>query len=102
MARKCLRRHIITPYKHLPNDELFSVVTYGCRLKLNRVFGYEDEIASYLRVSASINSSAETGKFLILSLSLVPFSVTPSRTAPSFTFSRTATTRLLSRTKPSW
>jgi hypothetical protein len=39
LAFSCLRMHIITPYKSLPGNELFSVVTYGNRLALNKVIG---------------------------------------------------------------
>ena len=50
LARSCLRRHVITPYKKLPQGELFSVVTFGCRLALGSVYGFEGEIVDYLRV----------------------------------------------------
>ncbi|CAF0893102.1 unnamed protein product [Brachionus calyciflorus] len=49
MAKNCLRRHIITPYKQLPNDELFNIVTFGCKLKLNKVSNYETEIVDFLK-----------------------------------------------------
>jgi hypothetical protein len=51
LAKRCLRRHIITPYKSLPKGQLYNVVTFGCRLELNKVFGKESEIINYLRVN---------------------------------------------------
>lgn len=51
LAFSCLRMHIITPYKNLPSNELFSVVTYGNRLALNKVIGKEQEIIQFLRVT---------------------------------------------------
>jgi hypothetical protein len=50
LARSCLRRHIITPFKNLPNGEHFNIVTFGCRLQLSVVKGQEKEIVSFLRV----------------------------------------------------
>lgn len=49
LAKSCLRRHIITPNKDLPIDEPFNVVTFGCRLRVNRVSNYEDVIIDYLK-----------------------------------------------------
>lgn len=50
LAKGCLRRHVITPYKKLPNNELFNIVTFGCRLKINKIDGFESKIADHLRV----------------------------------------------------
>ena len=50
LAKNCLRRHIITPFKNLPKGQFFNIVTYGCKLELNTIFGQEKLIASYLRV----------------------------------------------------
>lgn len=50
LAKGCLRRHVITPYKNLPENELFNIVTFGCKLKLNKIIGQENQIADYLRV----------------------------------------------------
>lgn len=50
LAKGCLRRHVITPYNNLPENELFNIVTFGCKLKLNKIFGQEYIIADYLKV----------------------------------------------------
>lgn len=50
LARGCLRKHIITPYKNLPPGESFNVVTFGCRMALNSVSEHVTEIVDYLRV----------------------------------------------------
>ena len=68
LAKSCLRRHIITPYKNLPKNETFSVATFSCRLKLNKVIGMEDKIVSYLRAHAIKDGpeykSLEDGKYV--------------------------------------
>jgi hypothetical protein len=51
IARKCLRRHIITPYKNLPFGRLFAIVTFGCRLELgSSVISQQNQIKEYLKV----------------------------------------------------
>ncbi|CAH1801481.1 unnamed protein product [Owenia fusiformis] len=37
IAKSCLRRHVITPYRHLPKTAPFAVVTWGCKLSMGRV-----------------------------------------------------------------
>lgn len=37
IARLCLHRHIITPYRKLPRDQPFAIVTYGCKLTFSRI-----------------------------------------------------------------
>jgi hypothetical protein len=51
LAKNCLRRHVITPYNKLPAGQLFNIVTFGCRLEMNRVVGNEIDIKKYLRVA---------------------------------------------------
>jgi hypothetical protein len=50
LAKKCLRRHILTPFVNLPDELNFVIVTFGCRLEMNKVSGNEDKIKDYLRV----------------------------------------------------
>ena len=50
LAKSCLRRHIITPYVNLPKGLNFVIVTFGCRIEMNKVSGNENEIKKYLRV----------------------------------------------------
>lgn len=58
IAKSCLRRHVITPYKGLPKNELFNIATYGCILRLNKIEGNEKKISDYLKENA-INSAPE-------------------------------------------
>jgi hypothetical protein len=53
IAKSCLRKHIITPYKNLPKNEAFNVVTFGCKLGLGSVLGNEKQIVDYLKVKTS-------------------------------------------------
>lgn len=41
---------MITPNNNLPQGELFNVVTFGCKLKLNSIKNNEIKIIDYLRV----------------------------------------------------
>lgn len=37
LARNCLRKHIITPYNKLQRSRPFAIVTWGCRLTMERL-----------------------------------------------------------------
>lgn len=37
IIRSCLRRHIITPYRNLPLEQPFALMTYGCKLTMSHV-----------------------------------------------------------------
>lgn len=37
IARSCLRRHIITPYRKLSRDQPFAIVSYGCKMTMGFV-----------------------------------------------------------------
>ena len=50
IAKSCLRKHVITPNKNLPTTELFNIVTYGCRLRFNKVENNMHEIIDYIKV----------------------------------------------------
>jgi hypothetical protein len=50
LAKNCLSRHIITPYKNFPDQEKFNLVSFGCRLGMNRVIGNQKAIIAYIRV----------------------------------------------------
>lgn len=39
IAKSCLRRYVITPYKALPAETPYAIVTYGCRLMMSYVDG---------------------------------------------------------------
>jgi len=49
ISKRCLRRHIITPYENLPENVHFAIVTFGCRVEMNKVIDNEEIIKSYLR-----------------------------------------------------
>lgn len=51
ISKRCLRRHIITPYENLPENVHFAIVTFGCRVEMNKVIDNEEIIKSYLRVN---------------------------------------------------
>ena len=61
LAKSCLRRHVITPSNSL--GERFNVVTYGCRLRMSQITGYENEIITYLKVVSIMIQQAKV-KFL--------------------------------------
>lgn len=64
IAKSCMKKHIITPYKNLPKGEIFNVVTYGCRLALTKVTGSEKAIYEFLKVQFPILIPVKSKYFL--------------------------------------
>ncbi|XP_013380422.1 uncharacterized protein LOC106151617 [Lingula anatina] len=50
IARSCLRKHIITPYRFLPEERPFAVVTYGCKLLMSYI--NQDIIIAFIKAHA--------------------------------------------------
>ncbi|XP_030831549.1 uncharacterized protein LOC105441222 [Strongylocentrotus purpuratus] len=66
IARGCLRKHIITPYKELTKERPFAVLTYGCKLELPYIVS--NRIRDFLREHAGKAPErrvAEDGQFSV-------------------------------------
>lgn len=50
LARNCLRRHIIGAFRKLTNNYIFNVLTLGCKLEFNTIYGYETKIKQFIKV----------------------------------------------------
>lgn len=37
VVTSCIRKHVITPFNHLPRDRPLALVSWGCRLLMNKV-----------------------------------------------------------------
>ncbi|XP_072163671.1 uncharacterized protein [Diadema setosum] len=51
IARSCLRKHIITPFRDLPQNLPFVVLTYGCKLELPYIDA--ERVRNFLRENAN-------------------------------------------------
>ncbi|ELU13726.1 hypothetical protein CAPTEDRAFT_98347, partial [Capitella teleta] len=62
VAASCIHRRIFTPYRGMPEDRPFAVVTYGCRLSMS--FVDVPAIKNYIRRFAiNPNFATETGVY---------------------------------------
>lgn len=50
IADLCLRRHVTTPYRLLPRDQPFALVTYGCKLTMSHV--RIEDVVQFIRGNA--------------------------------------------------
>lgn len=50
IARRCLRRHIITPYRKLPLDQPLALVTYGCKLTMSYI--NDETVVQFIKENA--------------------------------------------------
>lgn len=60
IAKGCLRKHIITPYKELTRELPFAVLTYGCKLQLPHIVS--SRIRSFLKAHANRSPERRVGE----------------------------------------
>lgn len=58
MAKSCIRKHLITPYRNMKQQ--FAIITYGCRLMMN--YFDPEEAHNYLRKHALVDAPEKTPK----------------------------------------
>merc|ERR1711988_566539 len=52
LAQGCIYRRVSTPYRHLPRETPFAIVTYGCRIMLSSISEHRKDIVDYVRTHA--------------------------------------------------
>lgn len=50
IARRCLRRHVITPYRTLSRDKPFALLTYGCKMTMSAI--EEGKVVQFIKKNA--------------------------------------------------
>ncbi|XP_074598593.1 uncharacterized protein LOC141853222 [Brevipalpus obovatus] len=75
LVTQCIRKHVITPYRHLAKDRPIALVTWGCSLEMNSV--NHSEVISFIRRTAlkgPEGSYPKEGQFThkLLKIAMVP------------------------------